>query len=83
MRQLCIENPCPLSSDAFSRFGVNAQGNNHEVMEATKMLHQVVIPQFAQWLDQQDEKYIKTVLWPVCCCADAKRLLIETYSDIR
>jgi hypothetical protein len=56
-----VENPCPLSSDAFSRFGVTAQENNHEVMEATKMLHNVVIPQFAQWLDQQDEKYIKSV----------------------
>ncbi len=29
-------------------------------MEATKQLHNVVIPQFAKWLDQQEERYIKS-----------------------
>ena len=49
--------PKPLSSDAFSGFGVAAQAeHNTEVLEATEYLYRTVIPAFAEKLDRHCER---------------------------
>ncbi|KAL6071444.1 PICALM [Balamuthia mandrillaris] len=53
-------NPSPLSSDAFSKFGMQRPENNQEIMEATKRLHNETIPQFATWLDGKDSKWLSS-----------------------
>jgi hypothetical protein len=55
-------NPVPLSSDAFSRFGLDHKDvHEREVVEATQRLHRKVIPRFAAWLDGQDERRLKSL----------------------
>ncbi|KAL6074899.1 Rab GTPase domain containing protein [Balamuthia mandrillaris] len=53
-------NSSPLSSDAFSKFGMQRPENNQEIMEATKRLHNETIPQFATWLDGKDSKWLSS-----------------------
>lgn len=50
--------PIPLSSDAFSLFGEDEHAyHNFEVKEATRVLHNTVIPLFAQFLDHTETEY--------------------------
>ncbi|KAL6049131.1 Histidine kinase A, variant 2 [Balamuthia mandrillaris] len=45
------KHPIPLSSDAFTMFGEHdAEIHNREVIQATEQLLNVVIPEFAAWL---------------------------------
>lgn len=58
--ELVKRNPVPLSSDGYSRFGShNADAHNKEILKATQRLHEKIIPSFATWLDNQDDKKLK------------------------
>ena len=53
--EFVLQNPVPLSPDAFSAFGADEQQaqSNSEVKRATEKLETVVIPQFADYLDKR------------------------------
>ena len=55
----------PLSSDAFSKFGVHdSEDHNTEIVQATKYLTGVIIPNFSQWIDSINEEEIPTLHIP-------------------
>lgn len=55
----------PLSSDAFSNFGVdNAEEHEAEVEELTRHLRQVVIPDFVTWASANSERVVSGLHMP-------------------
>jgi hypothetical protein len=62
-------NPCPLSSDAFSRFGGSDNAiHDDEVVSATQRLIQSIIPSFASYLDRRfREEYDSSDSHPNLC----------------